>query len=114
VAVCERPPLEPLQVSGLFAGHLAVQDLDAIETPLGRQVDALLDVAQLLVAELPEGVRADGNGTVPLCPRRRLSGAAPRRTAHRSDAERTGGGSYKQLATIHGWLLEVDRCARAI
>src|SRR5262245_52861128 len=48
-AVYERPPLEPLQIAGLFAGHLAMEDLDAAKSPFGGQVDALLDVAQLLV-----------------------------------------------------------------
>src|SRR5947207_661796 len=36
-----------------------MEDLDAVEAYLGGHLDVLLDIAQVLVAELPEGVRRD-------------------------------------------------------
>src|SRR5947209_8602844 len=60
-AVDKRSPLEPLQVIVVLALHLAVENLYTVETHVGGEVDALVDVAELAVAELPEGVSRDGD-----------------------------------------------------
>ena len=55
----EQAPFQPLQVVVGFVLHLAMQNLDAIETHFGGQVDTGLDIPQGSIAKLPEGVRGN-------------------------------------------------------
>jgi hypothetical protein len=66
--------------------ELPVQQFHAVEAPLARQVDALLDIAVVAILELPEGISADADAVADRVRRFRLLGRAcflnERRASH--------------------------------
>jgi len=96
--VDERPPLELLEVTGRLVAHLPVQDLDGVEPHLGGEVDALLQVLQVAVAELPERVRRDADAG--RARRLRLVGAGEPRACARGGSGDDGGGRGEELAAV--------------
>ena len=98
-AVHERPLLEFLKRGIGFVRHLAMEDLDAVEAHVGREVDALVEVAIVFVLELPEGIGRDGDAMA-------IAFGQGRIVCFRGccDQWRRGNGSQKLTSCRHGLL----------
>ena len=57
-------PLELLEISRAEVLHLDLQDLDAVKTLIGCEVDTFFNGAELLAPESPVGIGGDPNGII--------------------------------------------------
>jgi hypothetical protein len=88
--------LDALQGVVALVGHLAMQDFDAVEAHFRGHVNTALDVAQLVLTELPEGVGGDADAIA--APLRRLRGLLRGKRAGAS-GER---GARQECAAVDG------------
>jgi hypothetical protein len=59
----KSPLLDLLQRGIAFICHLAMQNLNTVKAPLGRQIQTQKDVPQFVTIELPEGVGRHGKSS---------------------------------------------------